>query len=240
MSNEAYLTRLHVKVHAMNISTNTTMSLPAPLVYIADDEESVRRSMARLLKSNGHNCKTVASARELLESDLGGAPVCLILDLQMPGMDGFELQAKLNASDHPIPIIFLTGHGDIPKSVQAMKAGAANFFTKPVRGAVLLRAVEEALARAQRDYAAQHELQELKMRLSRLTNRERQVLDRIITGRLNKQVAHELGTSEKTVKVHRARVMEKMQAHSLVELVHMTDRLGLPRVAGEHEDTQPC
>ena len=216
------------------------MGLPAPLVYIVDDDESVRRSLARLLKSNGHNCQTVASARDFLECDIERVPVCLILDLQMPGMDGFELQNKLNVDGRVIPIIFLTGHGDISKSVRAMKAGASDFFTKPVRGSVLLHAVEEALAPAQREYAEHHELQELKMRLSKLTNRERQVLERVISGRLNKQIAHELGTSEKTIKVHRARVMEKMQTHSLAELVHMTDRIGLPRQASKHEDRQPC
>ena len=216
------------------------MSLPAPLIYVVDDDESVRRSLARLLKSHGHNCRTVASAREFLESDMEHAPVCLILDLQMPGMDGFALQTKLKKSDRFIPIIFLTGHGDVPKSVKAMKGGASDFLTKPVRGPVLLRAVEQAVARAQREFAAHHELQELKRRLSSLTNRERQVLERVITGRLNKQVAHELGTSEKTVKVHRGRVMEKMQAHSLVELVDMTDRIGLPRQTGEREDAQSC
>lgn len=204
------------------------MNAVATVLYIVDDDPEVRRALARLLRASGYNTRSFGSASEFLNT--GEARIsagCIILDLAMPGLNGLELQQYLTASGCYRPIIFLTGNGDISKSVRAMKAGAVNFLTKPVDDRELLTAVEEALrvdAAARAAWSSRHSVVE---RLSTLTPRERQVFEQVVAGRLNKQIAAQLGTVEKTIKVHRARVMHKMQAASLVELVHLASLIGV-------------
>jgi len=198
------------------------------LVFVVDDDASLRASLENLLRSVGLRVAAFASAQEFLSSPRPDVPGCLVLDVRLPGLSGLELQQRLAAGDLAMPIIFITGHGDIPMSVQAMKAGAVEFLTKPFRDQDLLDAVHQALARdrAVREQRAKSE--ELHRRYRALTPRERDVLARVVTGLLNKQIAGELGTSEAAVKVHRQHVMAKMGAGSLAELVRMTDRLGIP------------
>jgi FixJ family two-component response regulator len=196
------------------------------LVIIVDDDASVRRSMVRLLGLAGHRTETYASAEEFLASPPRRTPACLVLDLRMPGIGGLELQERLAAAGHALPIVFVTGHGDVPASVQAMKGGAVDFLLKPFGADELLAAVDSALERARREVEETRGLDELRTRFATLTPRERQVFELVVTGLLNKQVAGRLGTSEKTVKAHRARVMERMAATSFAELVRMAERLG--------------
>jgi FixJ family two-component response regulator len=198
------------------------------VVYIVDDDPEVRRALSRLLRAVGYCTRSFASAGEFLGS--GEAPLsagCIVLDLAMPGLNGFELQECLTASGCHRPIIFLTGNGDISKSVRAMKAGAVNFLTKPVDESELLAAVEEALRVDAEERAIWNARVSISERLSTLTPRERQVFQQVVAGRLNKQIAAELGIVEKTIKVHRARVMRKMNAGSLVELVHLASMAGV-------------
>ncbi len=196
-------------------------------VFLVDDDESVRQALTRLLRASGHRVQAFASAREFLESGADGSiPACLLLDVSMPGLDGLDLQRELQARDVALPVVFITGHGDIPMSVKAMKAGAVNFLAKPVRDSELLAAIDEALARSMREHAERRELDELRRRADTLTPREREVMARVVAGRLNKQIADDLGTSEKTVKVHRGRVMAKMKAGSLAQLVRAAERIG--------------
>ena len=198
-------------------------------VYLVDDDNSVRKALARLIRAAGYAIETFASAREFFKSKPENAGVaCLVLDVRMPGVNGLELQEALQAADLAIPIIFITGHGDIPMSVRAMKAGAVDFLPKPVRAEVLLPAIEQALARAARQCADAAELVGIQRRLDTLTPRERDVMALVVTGMLNKQIAHELGTVEKTIKVHRSRVMEKMAVGSVAELVRLTEKVGIP------------
>ena len=200
-----------------------------PDVFLVDDDASVRRALARLIKSAGHQVQTFASAREFLETKTcGEEAACLVLDIRMPGLTGIDLQRELQALNRNVPIVFITGHGDIPMSVQAMKAGAVDFLPKPVKDTVLLRAIEQALARAARDRAQRNELDDIQGRVEKLTPREREVMLLVVRGLLNKQIAFELGTVEKTIKVHRARVMEKMQVDSLAELVRLAEKVGHP------------
>ena len=196
-------------------------------VFIVDDDPGVRRALTRLLRVAGFNVSTFGSARDFLAAHDPEAPGCLLLDVVMPDVDGFELQMSLRATGCALPIVFLTGSGDIPMSVRAMKAGAVTFLTKPVQDVSLVAAVSEALhidKLARQARSLQHPLQQ---RLSTLTRREHEVLTHVVAGRLNKQIAAELGTAEKTVKVHRARVMRKMGARSVAELVHLADRVGV-------------
>jgi FixJ family two-component response regulator len=189
----------------------------------------VRRALTRLIKSAGHAVQAFASARDFLDywrvDDEG--PACLVLDVRMPGLSGLDLQHELQAANTPLPIIFITGHGDIPMSVKAIKDGAVDFLPKPVKDKVLLNAIEQALERAARERAAHDEIADIRRRLETLTPRELEVLRLVITGMLNKQIAYQLGTVEKTIKVHRARVMEKMEVQSLAELVRIAERAGL-------------
>ena len=198
---------------------------PRRTVYVVDDDASVRKSVGRLLRTAGLQVEVFASADEFLARPPSDESGCLLLDLQMPGRNGLELQEALVAARRPIPIVFVTGHGDIAASVRAMKGGAVDFLTKPYSVEELLEAVERAMAKDKRDRREQAQLTELKSRARTLTPREAEVLRLVVRGLLNKQVAAELGISEKTVKVHRARVMHKMRADSMADLVRMAGRL---------------
>ncbi len=198
-------------------------------VFLVDDDNSVRKALARLIRAAGYEIKTFASAQEFIEStpETNGV-ACLVLDVRMPGFNGLDLQNAMRAANMPIPIIFITGHGDIPMSVRAMKAGAVDFLSKPVQSKVLLRAIDQALARAALESKDLAETKQLQACFDSLTPREQEVMVLVVTGLLNKQIAHELGTVEKTVKVHRARVMAKMGAASVADLVRFAEKLGLP------------
>ena len=198
-------------------------------VFLVDDDNSVRKALTRLIRAAGYEIETFASAQDFFKSKPEAAGVaCLVLDVSMPGLNGLELQQALRAANVTIPIIFITGHGDIPMSVKAMKAGAVDFLPKPVRQEALLPAIEQALARASQQGDETAELIEIDRRLESLTPREREVMTLVVTGMLNKQIAYELGTVEKTIKVHRSRVMEKMQVSSFAELVRLAERFGIP------------
>jgi FixJ family two-component response regulator len=200
-------------------------------VFLVDDDASVRKALTRLVRSAGYDAEPFASARDFLDNSRLGArgAACLVLDVRMPGLSGLELQHELQAANAVLPIIFITGHGDIPMSVKAMKDGAVDFLPKPVKDKVLLDAIKRALARADHECVQRAELEDIQRRVESLTSREREVMDLVVRGLLNKQVAFELGTVEKTVKVHRARVMAKMEAQSLADLVRMAERVGIPQ-----------
>jgi FixJ family two-component response regulator len=199
----------------------------AALVFVVDDDASLRVSLQDLLESVGLRVAACASAQEFLRSPRPEVPSCLVLDVRLPGLSGLELQQRLGAGDRDMPIIFITGHGDIPMSVQAMKAGAVEFLTKPFREQDLLDAVHQALARDRHARAQRAELAALRRRFDTLTPRQRDVMARMVAGLLNKQIAGALGTSEATVKTHRQQVMAKMQAESLADLIRIADQLGL-------------
>jgi FixJ family two-component response regulator len=197
------------------------------VVYVIDDDAGARTAIQSLVESVGLRAATFGSAQEFLASRRPDAPACLVLDVRLPGVSGLDFQRDLAARNIAIPIIFITGHGDIPMSVEAMKAGALEFLTKPFRGQALLDAIQKAL---ERDRAARHEqsrVAQLHQRLATLTPREREVMQLVISGLLNKQIAGELGASERTVKIHRGQVMRKMQAESLPDLVRMAAKIGM-------------
>jgi FixJ family two-component response regulator len=194
-------------------------------IHVVDDDESLRTALMRLLRAAGYVVRTYASAGDFLLNKPENAPGCMILDVRMPGPSGFELQEAIAKLDESLPIIFLSGHGDIPMSVRAIKAGAVDFLTKPVRRETLLQAVRTALAGSAERCATRELLHSLRSRYESLTPREREVFARVVSGKLNKQIAGELGTCERTVKAHRAHVMEKMQLTSVAELVHAADLL---------------
>jgi FixJ family two-component response regulator len=202
---------------------------PDALVFIVDDEETIRKSLSRLFRSWRIQTELFDSAHAYLERPLHLGPSCLVLDVQMPGIDGLKLQQALG--DRKVPIVFLTGHGDIPMCAEAMKAGAVDFLTKPVDEDDLLDAVGRALARSMELRKAQAEHSSARMRLDALTPREFEVMQRVIAGLLNKQIAVELGAAEKTVKIHRGRVMEKMGVASVADLVRVAQVAGVPPVA---------
>ena len=199
----------------------------APTVFIVDDEAPVRKALSRLLRAAGFVVAAFASPGEFLAQHDLHKPGCLVLDLMMPGIDGIELQRALARKGSVLPIIFITGHGDIPKSVQAMKSGALDFLTKPVNDENLLASIRAAIKRDSVARREQAELFEIRARLASLTPREQEVLDHVVTGKLNKQIADDLGVVEKTIKVHRARVMEKMKVQSVAELVRLAERSGI-------------
>lgn len=208
------------KTEAMKTSSST--------VFLVDDDGAVRQAFARLLKARRFQVQTFSSARQFLESGwYERSPACLVLDVRMPGVTGLDLQRELQARQASLPIVFITAHGDIPMGIRAMKDGAVDFLPKPVDEDDLINAVQRALAKAERDAIERFERQDIERRLENLTPREREVMTLVVSGLLNKQIAFELGTVEKTVKVHRARVMEKMEVNSLAELVRIAERIGI-------------
>jgi FixJ family two-component response regulator len=197
------------------------------IVFVVDDDISIRESLELLIRSAGWQPETFSSAQRFLSHPRTPVPSCLLLDISMPGLNGLELQKRV-ASEHPdVPIIFITGHGDVPKTVQAMKAGAVEFLTKPFNDDVLLGAIRQALERSRVAVGQQQQIKELRGRYSCLSTREREVMALVVAGLLNKQVGGELGISEITVKAHRGKVMQKMKADSLPHLVNMAAKLGL-------------
>jgi FixJ family two-component response regulator len=198
-----------------------------PIVFVVDDDKAVRKSLERLIKSVGLTVQTFSSAREFLESDPSDGPSCLVLDVRMPGLSGIDLQKELDKIGYNIPIIFITGYGDIPMSVRTMKRGAIDFLTKPINDQDLLDAIHRAIEKDKQTRREQDEIRTTQKRVDLLTPREREVFSLVVTGMLNKQIAYDLGLSEKTVKVHRSRVMDKMQADSLAELVRLAYKVGI-------------
>ena len=207
-------------------------------VHVVDDDAGMRNALSVLLQAAGYDVRTYGSAHAFLLARPGDAPGCAVLDVRMPGASGLDLQQSLGGLDAPLPVIFLTGHGDIAMSVRAVKAGAVDFLTKPVKRAELLAAVDAALARDVEWRAERERRRDLETRYNRLTAREREVFALVVTGQLNRQTAGDLGIAERTVKIHRARIMEKMQVQSLVELVHVAEYLGV-ELAGPTTPSQP-
>jgi FixJ family two-component response regulator len=203
------------------------MPSPSPMVFVVDDDISVRESLELLIQNEGWQPKTFESAQEFLDYRRALIPSCLVLDLSLPGLNGLELQKRVAVERPEIPIIFITGHGDIPKTVEAMKSGAVEFLTKPFNDEVLLTAIRRALERSRLALAHKIELQELRDRYASLTPREGQVMALVVSGLLNKQVGGELGIAEKTVKAHRGQMMQKMKANSVADLVKMAEKLHL-------------
>lgn len=205
-------------------------------VHVVDDDASWRKSVERLMSAAGYQVALYESAEMFLESAIVETPACVLLDLRMPGLTGLQLQQLLIERQQALPIVFLTGHGEIPDSVAAMKAGAADFLTKPVDSDVLLRAVAQAIARHRADRAKLEQLEVLRSLISTLTPTERKVFDLVVRGKLNKQIGLDLGTTERTIKWHRHNLMQKLGIRSLAELVSMAERLGL---IGAHDRPDP-
>jgi FixJ family two-component response regulator len=202
------------------------MNAVEPIVFLVDDDQLFRRSTERLIRTAGLNVQPFSSARDFLKSPRPEGPACLVLDVRMPGLSGMDLQRELTQSGFHIPIVFITGHGDIPMSVRAMKAGAVEFLTKPFRSRVFLDAIRAAIERDRSALQKQSETRELRERYRQLTPREREVMTLVAEGLLNKQVAAQLSTTEATIKFHRAHIMQKMCANSLADLIRMVEKLG--------------
>jgi len=203
------------------------MSGPPPIVFVIDDDSAIRKALASLIRSVGVQVELFASAQEFLQAKRTRVPSCLILDVRLPGISGLDFQRTLADANDPIPLIFITGHGDIQMSVRAMKAGAVEFLSKPFRDQDLLDAIHLALERDAARRNQEKEIAKMRERFEWLTPREREVLPLVVSGLLNKQIASEIGTSETTVKVHRSQLMRKMGADSLPELVRMAEKLGI-------------
>ncbi|MDB5858738.1 MAG: tmoT 2 [Ramlibacter sp.] len=215
---------------------------PPPTVFIVDDDISVRESLELLVQCAGWHPETFDSAQAFLACRQIPTPSCLLLDVSLPGLNGLQLQDRLAAAGVQVPIIFITGHGDVPTTVKAMKAGAVEFLTKPINDEVLLAAISDALARSSAAQGQREELEQLRQRHAGLTTREREVMALVVSGLLNKQVGGELGISEITVKAHRGKVMTKMEARTLPDLVNMAAALGLPppRKKASAADARPA
>jgi FixJ family two-component response regulator len=198
-----------------------------PIIYVVDDDVSFLTAVTRLLRAGGYEVKAFASAAEFLQSPPADSPGCVIVDLQMPGLSGLELQDALTKASNPLPLVFLTGHGDIPASVHAMREGAEDFLTKPVKKQALFDAVQRALARDAKEREQRTRRRELRAPFDTLTPREREVLGHVLSGQLNKQIAGDLGTSERTIKAHRANIMAKLRVQSVAELARLAQEAGL-------------
>jgi len=203
------------------------MTEVAPMVFVVDDDPSVRKSLGRLLKTAGYRAEMFSSAREFMQRGAYPGPSCLVLDVQLPDLNGLELQQALTGTTDSPTIIFISGHSDIPTSVRAMKNGALDFLPKPFTAKDLLRVIGEALERNRREHEDQLEISAIQKRFADLTPREYEVLCGVVTGKMNKQIAVDLGVGEKTVKVHRGRVMEKMNVHSVADLVRVAEKGGV-------------
>jgi FixJ family two-component response regulator len=217
---------------AITLMTTSVGGFTAPAsatVHLVEDDESSRLASSRLLRSAGYDVRSYATADEFLAQPPSAAG-CLVLDLELPDASGLDVQERLSTTDNPLPIVFLTGYGDVPKSVRAMKAGAVDFLTKPVDASVLLDAVSRAIARDMGNRAIRTRQGEARVRYNRLTPREREVFAHLISGQLNKQVGYDLGISERTTKIHRRQVLEKMEADSIADLVRMAGDLGIAPV----------
>jgi FixJ family two-component response regulator len=202
------------------------MSAPEPTIHVVDDDASFRKAVSRLVRAGGHAVRCYPSAAEFLAAAPGAAPGCVLVDLRMPGLSGLDLHKALAKAGHPLPIVFLTGHGDIPTSVQAMREGAEDFLTKPVKKENLFAAIARALARDAQERKQGDRRRELRARFEKLTPREREVLAQVLNGQLNKQIAGDLDASERTIKAHRASIMEKLQAQSPAELGRLAQEAG--------------
>jgi len=209
------------------IPLGTRPSTLVPTVFVVDDDASVRRALSYLLESSGYRVETYSSAEKFLTRERFEGVGCIILDVQMPGLSGMELQEKLIRSVYSMPIIFLTGHGDIPMGVQAMKKGAVDFLTKPCDDEQLLGAIQRAIEKAREARARFEEAEEIRRRMELLTPRENEILRYVITGMLNKQIAAKLAIAEATVKIHRGRIMEKLCAESVADLVRLAEKAGI-------------
>ncbi|MEC4747048.1 response regulator transcription factor [Methylomicrobium sp. Wu6] len=215
------------------------MSESVPTVFMIDDDSAVLEALSRLLRSFDLNVAAFASPQEFLEQFEPAPHGCLVLDVSMPDLNGLELQQELAARGNELPVIFLTGHGDIPMSVRAMKQGAVDFLTKPVQGQDLIEAIHAAIEKDRLGGQTRAELAEIRERLATLTPRELEVLEHVVYGRRNKQIAADLGTCEKTIKVHRAHLMTKLKARSLADVVRLAERVGIRPVAPVRNDYQP-
>jgi FixJ family two-component response regulator len=197
----------------------------APIIHVVDDDQSFQTAISRLLRAFGYAVRGYTNAGDFLLAEIDDAPGCILLDVRLPGPSGLDLQRALASRPNPLPIIFLSGYGDIPSSVQAIKAGAMDFLTKPVQRETLLKAIQNALARGIENRVLHDQLRNYRACYNTLTKREAEVFSRVVAGKMNKEIASELGAAERTIKAHRAQVMEKMQARSIAELVHIADQL---------------
>jgi len=198
-----------------------------PTIFVVDDDASILKAVSRLLRAGGYVVQTFGSAADFLAALTPQAMGCVVVDLRMPGQSGRDLQSVLATADNPLPVIFLTGHGDIPTGIHAMRDGAVDFLTKPVKKENLFAAIERALARDAVERAQRARMRDLRDRFDQMTPREREVLAHVISGKLNKQIAFDLGASERTIKAHRASIMEKLDVDSVAELVRLTEQLGM-------------